>query len=138
MLNQTAEYALRVVVHLAGLPAGESARAAALASELDIPANYLSKILHQLAAEGILESRRGRAGGFRLAVAASRLRVATVVAPFDDLARSRVCVLGQVVCSDSTACEAHRQWKPIAEKMKEFFERTTVATLARPAPKRGA
>lgn len=134
MLTQTAEYALRVVIHLAGLAPEGSARAGELAAELDIPANYLSKILHHLAAEGILTSQRGRHGGFRLARPASRLRVAAVVAPFDDLERFRSCLLGATVCSERTACEAHQRWKPLAAGMLGFLERTTVDEMVRESP----
>ncbi|MEK6688644.1 MAG: Rrf2 family transcriptional regulator, partial [Gemmatimonadota bacterium] len=56
-LPQTAEYALRAVLHIASKP--DLVRVATLAEELDIPRNYLSKTLHQLARAGILQSTRG-------------------------------------------------------------------------------
>lgn len=128
MLNQTAEYALRVVVHLAELPPNESARAATLAATLDVPANYLSKILHQLATEGILRSRRGRNGGFRLARPAVRLSLARVIAPFDTIGHRR-CVLGRPSCKDADPCQAHAKWRPVSTSLTEFLTRTTVADL---------
>ena len=137
MLNQTAEYGMRAAVHLAGLEPGNRMRAAEIAEAIGVPANYLSKILHQLAAAGILESRRGRAGGFRLAVPADRLSLAKVVSPLDALERYRVCVLGSLVCSDRTACAAHDRWKPLASSLMEFLKRTTVADLLPPTPRRG-
>lgn len=131
MLNQSAEYALQVVVRLAELPPERATRAVELAEELGIPANYLSKILHQLAAEGILSSRRGRGGGFRLARPASRLRLADVIAPFDDLGSQKSCVLGQSVCSDGRPCKAHHLWRPLAASISSFLAKTTVADLER-------
>ncbi len=133
MLNQTAEYALRAVVHLAGLAPDARAQAADLARALDVPANYLSKILHQLAATGVLESQRGRHGGFRLARAADRLTLERVVRPFGAVNTRSTCVLGQRVCSDRTACAAHERWKPIKEATNAFLRETTVAQLV-PAP----
>lgn len=132
MLNQTAEYALRVVVHLASLPPGERGQAADLAATLGLPANYLSKILHQLGAAGVLESRRGRTGGFRLARPASRTTLAAVVRPFDAVASSRACVLGGSVCSDRVACEAHERWKPVGDSVRRFLRQTTIEDLVRP------
>jgi Rrf2 family transcriptional regulator, iron-sulfur cluster assembly transcription factor len=134
MLNQTAEYALRVVVALSRLGPEESAQAGALATALGLPANYLSKILHQLAAAGVLESRRGRGGGFRLAAPASRLALADVVAPFDDVAHYRDCALGNRVCSERTACAVHARWKPIAESILTMLRETTVEELAAQPP----
>lgn len=133
MLNQTAEYALRTAVLLAEHEADDEAmRAADLAAALGIPANYLSKILHQLAREGLLESQRGKAGGFRLARPASRIRLAEVVGPFDEVDTRRGCLLGRPVCSDATPCQAHEKWKAIGASLADFFRNTTLAALVSP------
>lgn len=130
MLNQSAEYAVRVVVRLAAADEGQWTQAAELAKDLDLPANYLSKLMHQLAAAGVLRSRRGRGGGFQLGRSADELTLATVVAPFDPPARYRECLLGGRYCSEATACEAHFTWKPIANQVFTFLNETTVAQLA--------
>ena len=130
MLNQSAEYAARVVVRLAKLEPGAWAQANDLAADVDVPANYLSKLLHQLAAAGVLESRRGRGGGFRLSRPAKRITMAEVVTPFDPPARYRECLLGGSRCNAASACEAHEHWKPIADRMLAFLNETTVARLA--------
>lgn len=130
MLTQSAEYAVRVVVRLAALPEGSWGQAADLADELELPANYLSKLLHQLAAAGVLRSRRGRGGGFRLGAPADRITLAKIVAPFEPVGRYRGCLLGGRKCSGATACEAHDRWKPIADQMLGFLTATTVAQLA--------
>lgn len=130
MLNQSAEYALRVVTLIAGRDQDVPSHAKELASTLDVPANYLSKILHQLAAAGVLTSRRGRQGGFVLGKPAARLRLAAVVAPFEDLTQYRACLLGRPACNARGACSAHHQWKPIATSVLRFLKDTTVAQLA--------
>ncbi len=130
MLNQSAEYALRVTVRLTHLPPDTWAQAADLAHELKLPANYLSKLMHQLVAAGILQSRRGRGGGFRLKRAANALSLGEVVAPFDSPKRYRECFLGGKRCSAATACEVHETWKPIADRMTAFLSQTTVARMA--------
>ncbi|HMS01575.1 MAG TPA: Rrf2 family transcriptional regulator [Gemmatimonadaceae bacterium] len=135
MLNQTAEYALRTAVLLAEHESAPVAlRAVDLAEALQIPANYLSKILHQLAREGVLESQRGKSGGFRLARPAARIRLAEVVRPFDEIETRRTCLLGRPVCSDAVPCQAHARWKTIGTSLAEFFRHTTLAALVEPAP----
>ena len=64
--NQTCEYAIRAMMEVARRPQGEYVLAKELADKLDIPHHYLSKILQQLVRSRILESTRGRLGGFRL------------------------------------------------------------------------
>lgn len=130
MLSQTAEYALRAVLTLAVEPGGQLG-AAQLADKLDVPRNYLSKTLHQLARAGILESTRGKSGGFRLGRNPERITLLDVVQPFDDITGRRVCLLGKPVCSDHAACSAHTKWKAVSERNAEFFRDTTVADLTK-------
>lgn len=141
MLSQSAEYALRVVVRLAKHEPAAWAHATDLAADVEVPANYLSKLLHQLAAEGVLASRRGRGGGFRLARSAEVITLAEVVAPFDPPARYRECLLGGARCNAAAACEAHEYWKPIADRVFEFLNETTIAQMAGrevPQPRTGS
>jgi Rrf2 family protein len=128
MLSQTAQYALRTVLELARGSAGSPAAAADLAARLRVPANYLSKTLHQLARAGVVASTRGKHGGFVLARPAHRIRLAEVVAPFQDVSE-RTCLLGRPACTDVRPCPAHGRWKVIAEQVADFFARTTVAEL---------
>jgi Rrf2 family protein len=132
VLSQTAEYALRAVLAIAVEPDGRLG-AGKLADLLDVPRNYLSKTLHQLARAGILESTRGKAGGFRLARPASRIALVDVVGLFDDITGRRVCLLGRPVCSDHSACTAHHRWKAVSERNATFFRETTVADLIKPS-----
>ena len=129
MLSQTAEYALRTVLTIARQPAGEPVRTDVLASDLRIPRNYLSKILHRLAQEGVLVSTRGRGGGFVLARPAAQVPLLAIVGLFDSVEPVRQCLLGQPVCSDADACEAHAQWRDVSERVARFFRDTTVADL---------
>ena len=130
MLTQTAEYALRAVLEVAAAGADQPVGAARLAARLGIPQNYLSKTLHHLAKAGVLESTRGKSGGFRLARAASKISLLDVVSPFDDVTGRKTCLMGRPVCSDHNACAAHERWKKVAEQTAEFFRATTVADLA--------
>ncbi|HEY6948754.1 MAG TPA: Rrf2 family transcriptional regulator [Gemmatimonadales bacterium] len=135
MLSQTAEYALRTVVFLAGR-SEEPVRIDEIAAALDIPRNYLSKVLHRLARESVLTSTRGQGGGFRLASSADRIRLLDVIEPFDHIGSQRRCVLGREVCSDQGACEAHEAWKEVGARVAAFFAGTTVADLARGVARR--
>ena len=115
MLSQTAEYALRTILFIAqsNHEAGP-VRTEAIAEALDIPRNYLSKILHRLAQEGVLKSSRGRGGGFVLSRPADQMPLVDVVGRFDEIAPGRKCLLGRPLCSDANACDAHASWKSVS------------------------
>jgi Rrf2 family protein len=100
-----------------------------MAKATGIPANYLSKILHQLALAGVVESERGRSGGFTLAGPPSSVVLAAVVAPFEPQVQRTRCLLGLPQCSDSNPCGAHERWRTIKEASLEFLNHTTLADV---------
>jgi len=136
MLSQTAEYALRTVLFIAGHADEVPARAEEMAASLHIPRNYLSKTLHRLAHAGVLTSTRGRGGGFLLARRPEDIPLLAVVGLFDQIEPGRQCLLGRPVCSDEHACEAHVQWKDVSERVARFFSDTRVADLMGPGKPR--
>lgn len=124
-MSRTARYAIRAVVQLART-GEERVAAETLSRELDLPENYLSKTLHLLAREGLLDSTRGPGGGYRLAVPPGELPLLRVVEAFETIGANRECVLGRPECSESTPCTAHEEWKQVADRVAAFFRETTV------------
>lgn len=129
MISKTEEYALRAAVHLARHASEHPCRAHEIAEKTGIPANYLSKVLHQLARTGLVTSERGRGGGFRLARAPGRIRLGEVVKPFESAEDWRRCVLGRPECSDGHPCGAHEAWKKVRAARERFFAKTTLADV---------
>lgn len=134
MLSNTAEYALRAVLHIAGHEAG-TVPVAEIAASLDLPRNYLAKILHELVGAGVLESSRGKHGGFRLARPAETISLLDVVTRFDRISDRRECLLGRSTCSDRTACVVHHRWKDVSQQLADFFGTTTLADLMQGTPR---
>lgn len=66
MFSQTTEYALRAMASLASAP-NDLVPTTILAAKTDVPANYLAKVLQQLANSGLIRGRRGVGGGYTLA-----------------------------------------------------------------------
>jgi len=128
MLSQTAEYALRAVLHIAEHGVNRPVSVGDIAEALAVPRNYLSKTLHQLSRAGILSATFGPGGGFQLSTRAGALTLDRVIAPFDT-SGERHCLLGQARCRDSAPCAAHGRWKSISEQIHTFFATTTVADL---------
>lgn len=130
VLTRTGGYALHAALAIAEMGAdGRTVRAHEISDSLGIPANYLAKILHQLARSGVLVSERGRKGGFRLAHPPEEVKLIDVVEGFDDLGRERQCLLGRGTCSDAGGCRAHKEWKAASTPAFRFFETRTLADL---------
>ena len=133
MLSRTEEYALRAAVCLARHYGDGARRARDIARETGVPANYMSKILHQLARAGVVRSERGRTGGFRLAGPPEEFLLSTVVGPFEPQIERTRCLLGRPECSDEYPCGAHERWKVIKEAALEFLEGTSRRPFSAPS-----
>ena len=137
ILSQTAQYAVRAIIYLSEHESEAPLRVDDIAGGLDVPRNYLSKILHVLARAGLLTSTRGPRGGFELARAAESLPLAEVVEHFDHTPDERQCLLGRESCSDRKPCHAHGRWKEVAVAVRSFLDETSIAELIEdhgPAP----
>jgi Rrf2 family protein len=102
-----------------------------IAEELGIPPPFLAKVLQVLATTGILDSQRGRGGGFRLARDPESLSLYEIVEPFDHLGDRKICVLGQKVCSEEAACPLHNAWKATRGLFLSALQGTTLASVER-------
>ncbi|NIP78790.1 MAG: Rrf2 family transcriptional regulator [Gemmatimonadetes bacterium] len=127
-MSRTAEHAVRALLYLA-VNGPESVKASTIARELGAPANYMSKTLHALASAGILSSRRGPTGGFRLDVDPDRLTLADIIEVVDDPAPKDMCLVGNARCSDRTPCALHGRWKKVSNRVWEPLRSTTLADL---------
>ena len=130
MFSQTTEYAIRALIEIATRPQGKLILASELGDVLGIPNHYLSKILQQLVRKRLLNSVRGRQGGFSLARPAAEIRLREIVEPFEDMHRYEECILGQAVCSDAGACPLHDFWGEVRERYLSELDRRTLQDLS--------
>ena len=77
------DYALRAAVELAAQDGGAPVKGERLATSQSIPLRFLENILLQLRHAGIVESRRGAEGGYRLARPAAEITLADVIRAID-------------------------------------------------------
>lgn len=137
MLSNTAEYALRAMIYLGEREGEQRVRVEEIAEALDVPRNYLSKILHTLVKEGVLRSVRGPRGGFELAVPGATVSLYDVVAPFQEIEARQTCLLGRKPCSDGDPCSVHQRWRDTATQVAAFFRGTKLSEVVRDAERLG-
>jgi len=77
-LTRHTDYALRLLIHLAGNP-GELVQIADIARHHGISQTHLMKVANRLAHLGMVETVRGRGGGVRLAHPAEEINLADIV-----------------------------------------------------------
>ena len=132
LMSKTSRYALQAATFLAEhWEEGKSIQVQEIAEGTGVPRNYLAKILHQLARQGVLVSERGPKGGFRLAADPSEIALAVVVDTVEPGLADRHCLLGRPACSDEDPCAAHSRWQKLSGDLTRFLAETRLADLAR-------
>jgi len=126
-ISQTAEYALRAVVSLAG-HRDRPLTTREIAEKTRVPADYLSKVLQVLVRAGIVASRRGLGGGFTLARDPADLTILDVVSAVDPIQRIRECPL-HLPEHRHALCPLHRRLDQAMAAIEESLQRTTVAEI---------
>ena len=129
MISRTSGYALEALLVIARVEGTGMTRAAQLAADLGIPANYLSKILNALVRARILRSVRGPSGGFRLARPTEQVSILDAVKVFEETGSTRQCMLGRGDCTDENACPMHERWKAVSAPAFAYLRETTLADL---------
>ncbi len=128
LFSKTQEYALQALIHVAGAPDTFHLNRD-LAAHLGLPAPYLAKVLKRLTQLGLLDSAKGRGGGYRVHPRAMRASVAELVAAVDGVPLEG-CVLGLARCSESVGCPLHEQWVKARTTLLRTLDGQSLAQLA--------
>jgi Rrf2 family protein len=79
MLSQRSRYALKALLHLAGTTSTAPTSIGSVAAATGISRKFLEAILNDLRREGVVESMRGKLGGYRLSRPADQISFAEVI-----------------------------------------------------------
>jgi Rrf2 family protein len=133
-LTRAADYAVRVMVHLAGVPAGDRVTRMALAEQGDVPEAFLSKVLQSLTRAGLIVSHRGASGGYSLGGAGGAITLLEVVEALEGPIQLNVCVGPHSNCNRSVWCPVHPVWERAQEALTSVLRSVTIASLAAESP----
>ena len=134
MLSQTGIYAIRAMSYIASQQEEKPLLSRTIAGEMQIPENFLSKILNRLAQANLVRSVRGRNGGFVLANPPSEISIREIVGLFMQLDDYKHCFLGLRECDGS--CGLHRRWRNITEQFELMLDETTIDKVQPNPPRR--
>jgi Rrf2 family protein len=131
LYSATTQYAIRALAYMATLPEGQRILARDLADATRVPRQFLGKILHRLARHGLLESAKGRGGGFRFARPPENVRLDEIVDLVEGPDLLGHCILGLECCDDTQPCPMHEQWDGMRARMRTSLHGSTLAELGR-------
>lgn len=130
LLSKSCEYGLRATLYLASKEGTEFTSIRQISDKLDISYHFLTKILQQLTAEGLLESFKGPNGGVRLIKGGKEIRLLDIVKAIDGEELFTECVLGLPGCGMKKPCALHDKWANHREGIKKMMSSTSLNELA--------
>jgi Rrf2 family protein len=133
-LTRAADYAVRVMIHMAGLPPGTRTSRTELANAAGCPDQFLSKVLQDLTRAGLVISHRGNTGGFELPSIHQNASVLDIVEAVEGPLRLNVCLAHDHACERQEWCGAHLVWSRAQEAMTAVLRNTSIAELAKNEP----
>src|ERR1700677_3064427 len=132
-LSLRGEYALRAVIVL-GLNYGDSVvRIQTISEQQNVPKRFLEQILNDLKSAGVVESRRGVAGGYRLSKPPDQITLARVIRHIEGPLAPVSCVsekfYSRCSCPDEGKCGIRSIMKEVRDAIVKILEGVTVAEL---------
>ncbi len=134
MLSKRAKYALNALMELAKAADEGPLSAAAIAERAHVPAKFLEAILVDLRKAGMVESRKGRAGGHRLDRAPEDINAAEVFRLFDGAIALVPCATHNYYerceeCVDEATCGVRQVFLEVRAATVDRLKEATVADL---------
>ena len=123
-------YALRVMLELASRQDGEIVSLKTIADKHDISMKYLETIVGSLKRAKLLESTRGKDGGYRLCRAAEDYSVGEILRCLEDNLAPVACIKsGSVNCEKAGECITVPMWKELDDITNAYLDTVSLKDL---------
>jgi Rrf2 family protein len=131
LLSQRGRYALKALINLAR-GQGSARQVSAIATEENIPRKFLEAIMSDLRKAQLVESARGKMGGYRLARPADVITFGQVIRITDGPLALVPCVSQNFYrrcadCADEATCALRRVMARVRSEVSEILDQTTLA-----------
>ena len=132
MISNKAKYAFRALLAIAAAPEGESLTSAGIAGRYGIPHKFLEQILLDLKKAGVLDSRRGKSGGYVMLRPADTVSFGEVLRIFEGPLAPLPCLSRQSYrrcedCVNEASCEIRREFGRAYDASRQVLDSRTIA-----------
>ncbi|GAB1433474.1 Rrf2 family transcriptional regulator [Spirochaetota bacterium] len=123
------QYAIRAMTCLAKME-GRNATSLEIAQAENIPAKYLEGIMRRLKVAGLVESERGKKGGYRMVLDPSSIKMLDIVEAIEGRIKPVTCVDKAELCSLGAACLPRRFWVGLKAAIDGYLAEHTLKDVA--------
>ena len=129
-LTREGDYAVRVLVDLAGRAPGAVVRTADLTASTGVPRPYLAKIVQALARARLVQTRQGPGGGVSLLAPAASITLRRMVEAIEGPIHLNRCLVRSGECPRDAFCAVHPVWARIQSVLVRELEAVSAKDLA--------
>jgi Rrf2 family protein len=143
MISQKARYALRALLYLAARGGDTPVQISEIAQAERLPRKFLEQILLELKKPGIVQSHRGRSGGYSLGRAAKDISFADVLRVTDGPLALSPCVSVMAYrkcddCFEESVCAIRKALLAARDSTAEILESVNLAKASAQLKRSGA
>ena len=127
-LTARGRYAVTATAALAARGEDACASLRELSAETGISLSFLEQLFGQLRREGIVESVRGKSGGYRLSAPARDVSVEAVISAVDETVRAQGCTpeMKSSCTGVGVKCLTHDLWNALEGHIGDFLRGVTL------------
>lgn len=129
IFSKKCELGLQAVLFLSSQPKDTMFNSGDISKKLNVPKEFVSKVLQTLRSSGIVGSKKGKFGGFYLEKDPKDIRLMDIVIAIDGLEIFHKCVLGFRGCSFEKPCPVHDKWGELRERTYKMLSEETLEEL---------
>lgn len=130
LISTKGRYALRVMIDLADHRTDEFISLKGIAERQEISEKYLESIIRMLVKARVLESLRGKGGGYRLRKAPEQYTVGSILRLTEETLAPVSCLEdGADVCPRMTKCRTLPLWQGLNKVINDYLDQVTIADL---------
>lgn len=131
MLSKATEYAIRALVYIIMQnKKGKRPGFKEIAKEIDSPEQFTAKILQILTKRGLLQSVKGRGGGFFFNDLSKSISLYDVINVMEGPEFFKKCGFGLKNCDAENPCPLHDEYMIIREIYYQLTNKTSIQSLA--------
>ncbi|WP_260927634.1 RrF2 family transcriptional regulator [Novosphingobium sp. 9] len=136
MISNKARYAFRALLALACAPEGEATASADIAARYAIPHKFLEQILIDLKKAGVLDSKRGKYGGYVMLRPADTVTFGEILRLFEGPLAPLSCLSRQSYrrcddCPSEAQCALRREFGAAYDAYRSVLDSRTLADALR-------
>ncbi len=129
IISKNTDYAVRALCYLAGARDREVS-ASELSRKLGVSWPFLRRIMQELSREGLVSSKKGKGGGFRLEIPAHKIMFFELVRIFQGALEFHRCIIRDKVCPNIKNCPLRKKLKNIEDIVMKELKSITIESLA--------